>query len=137
MYFALGASPALLSMRSCKKYFSLSSFGYLFVCNPTHKTKTGTANRLETTKSNASGAIKQSSQSESGSSQSIRFDCIYYTLPRLLQGCGRCGFFRVMAVFQWIDSLATTAAPHPRFLGRATYWAPVEMLLGCSLSRRL
>ncbi len=52
-----------------QKYFSLSSFSYLFICNPTHKTKTGTANRLETTKSNASGAIKLSSQSESGSSQ--------------------------------------------------------------------
>jgi hypothetical protein len=135
MYFALGASPALLSML-LQKYFSLSSFSYLSICNPTHKTNTGTANRWETTKSNASGAIKLSSQSESGSSQSIQFDCIYYTLPRLLQGHGRCGFFRVMAV-QWIDSLAMTAAPHPRFLGKATYWAPMEMLLGCSLSRRL
>ncbi len=39
-----------------QKYFT-SKFSYLIISNPTHKTKTGTANRWETTNSKALGPI--------------------------------------------------------------------------------
>jgi hypothetical protein len=137
MYFALGASPALLSMQSCK---NISHFQvlviYLFATLPI-KLKLGLQIGWRLLKAMHLEQSNYPANQNQGAVKSIRFDCIYYTLPRLLQGHGRCGFFRVMAVFQWIDSLAMTAAPHPRFLVRAKYWAPVEMLLGCSLSRRL
>jgi hypothetical protein len=44
------ASPALLAIGPCKVFLT-SKFSYLPFCNPTHKTKRGTANRWETTNS--------------------------------------------------------------------------------------
>ncbi len=48
------------------KKFSHPSFSCLYFSNPTHKTKTGIANRWEITNSNPAGPIKLSSQSIAG-----------------------------------------------------------------------
>ncbi len=44
--------------------FLTSKYRYLLFSNPTHKTKSGTANRWETTNSNAPGPIKLSGKSQ-------------------------------------------------------------------------
>jgi hypothetical protein len=40
-----------------QKYFSHPSFSYILFCNPTHKTRTGTANTWGTTNSKPLGSI--------------------------------------------------------------------------------
>ncbi len=51
-----------------------SKFSYLLFPNPTHKTKTGTANRWKTTNSNSPGSIKLSSQPTIG----VWICCAFY-----------------------------------------------------------
>jgi hypothetical protein len=51
-----------------QKIFLTSKFSYLLFSNPIHKTKTGTANRWETTNSNLPRPIIMIGQSETGSS---------------------------------------------------------------------
>jgi len=53
------------------KYIFTCKFSYLFFCNPTHKTETGTANRWETTNSKPPGQIIMMGQSETLSSSQI------------------------------------------------------------------
>ncbi len=65
------------------KRFLESKFGYLPFSNPTQKTKTGTANRWETTNSNPPGLIKLSSQSTAG----VRFCCAFYQPQHPVQKC--------------------------------------------------
>jgi hypothetical protein len=55
------------------KIFLTSKFSYLLFSTPTHKTKTGTANRWETTNSKALGPIIMIGQSETGSISQIIF----------------------------------------------------------------
>jgi hypothetical protein len=54
-----------------EKIFPRSKFSYLLFSNPTHRTKTGAANRWETTNSKAPGPIIMIDQSETGSSSQI------------------------------------------------------------------
>ncbi len=66
------------------KSFSHLTFVIYFFSNPTHTTKTGTANRWETTSSNLPGSIKLSSQSTAG----VRACCVFYKLPQqIVQKC--------------------------------------------------
>jgi hypothetical protein len=55
------------------KIFFTSKFSYLFICNPTHKTETGTANRWGTTNSKPPGPIIMMGQSETLTSTQIVF----------------------------------------------------------------
>jgi hypothetical protein len=50
------------------KTFLTSKFSYLLFSNPTHKTKTGTATRSETTNGKLPGPIIMIDQSKTGSS---------------------------------------------------------------------
>jgi hypothetical protein len=68
------ASTEVLLMWPCKKNL-ISKFSYLLLFpHPTHKTKTGTTNKWETTNSNPPGPIKLSSQSTAG----VRLCCVYH-----------------------------------------------------------
>jgi len=72
------AALVVLSMWTLQKKILTSKFSYLLFSNPTHKTKTGTANRWESTNSNLPRPIIMNGQSETGSSS--QSDHIYYTL---------------------------------------------------------
>jgi hypothetical protein len=63
------------------KIFLTSKFSYLPFSNPTHKTKTWTANRWETTNSNPHGPIKLSSQLTKG----VRLCCAFYQPQQTVQ----------------------------------------------------
>ncbi len=75
-------SPPDYGMGKPSKTFLTSNLG-TNSSNPTHKTKTGTANSWETTTSNPIGLIKLSSQSETGSNQ-YKLDLTQFI--RLFQG---------------------------------------------------
>jgi len=60
------------------KVFFLSEFSYLLFCNPTHKTKTGTANRWEATSSKPPGPVIMMGQSESVSTSQIIFITLFF-----------------------------------------------------------
>ncbi len=66
-----------------QKTFLTSKFSYLLFSNPTHQTKTGTANRCDTTNSNPPGPIKLSSQSTAGD----RLCCACYQAQHPVQKC--------------------------------------------------
>jgi hypothetical protein len=76
------ASPVVLSMWPCKIFLTFK-FSNLLFSNPSHKTKTGTANRWETTSSNPPWPIKLSSQSIAG----VRFCCAFYQPQKTVQKC--------------------------------------------------
>jgi hypothetical protein len=77
------ASPVVLKFVTLQKYFSYPSFGSLLFSNPTHKTKTGTANRWETTNSNPHGPTELSSQLTAG----FRLCCAFHQPLPLVQKC--------------------------------------------------
>jgi hypothetical protein len=60
------------------KMFLTSKFSYLPFSNPTHKNKTGTANRLETTNSKPPGPIIMIGQSQTGSGSQIIFITLFF-----------------------------------------------------------
>jgi hypothetical protein len=80
--FGVRSSPVMLSMWPCKKISWIQVWLFTF-SNPTQKTKTGTANRWETTNSNPPGPIKLSSQSTAG----VRFCCAFYLPQHPVQKC--------------------------------------------------
>jgi hypothetical protein len=59
------------------KIFLTSKFSYLLFSNPTHKTKSGTANRWETTNSNPPGLIIMIGKSETRSNSQIIFITLF------------------------------------------------------------
>ncbi len=68
-----------------QRYFSHSSFSYLPFSNPTHKTKTGTANRWESTNTKPPEPIIIIGQSKTGSSSQIIFICTLLSRSQALQ----------------------------------------------------
>jgi hypothetical protein len=64
-------------------YFSHPSLIIYFFSNPTHKPKTGTANRWQTTNINPLGPLKLSSQSTAG----VRVCCAFYQPQQTVQKC--------------------------------------------------
>jgi hypothetical protein len=105
-----------------QKVFFPSKFSYLLFCNPTHKTKTGTANRWGSTNSKPPGPIIMMGQSETVITSRIIF---YYTL-----------FWRCTSLLCHSPATANSEPNrhiltflHPIVLCRITYWAPLEMLL--------
>ncbi len=84
-----------------QKYFSHPSFNYFLFFNPTHKTKTGTANRWETTKK-TTWTNYYDSPIRNREHQS---DHIYYTLLRQVLG--------FVVPFTSISKLCKNAGPKP------------------------
>ncbi len=68
---------------SFKNIFFTSKFSYLLFSNPTHKTKTGTANRWETTNTNPRLPFKLSNQSTAGQQQVLGFAVPRTSLSKL------------------------------------------------------
>jgi hypothetical protein len=66
-----------------QKYFSHPNLVIHFFPNPTHKTKTVTANTWETADSNPLGPIKLSSQSTAG----VRLCCAFHQPKQTVQKC--------------------------------------------------
>ncbi len=95
-----------------------SKSSYLLFSNPAHKTKTGIADRWETTNSNPPGPIKLSSQPTAG----VRLWCAFYKPLHPLQKC----WAKTILLSQTGHVLTFL---HPIFFCRATYWALVELLL--------
>jgi hypothetical protein len=73
-HWAVWLASPMLSMWPSKKNFLHPRLVISFFSNLTHKTKTGTANRWETTNNNPPGPTKLSSQSSVG----VRLCCAFY-----------------------------------------------------------
>jgi hypothetical protein len=101
------------------KIFLTSIFSYLLFSNPAHKTKTGTANRWETTNSNPTGPIVMICKSDHN----------YYTL-----------LFRLCCAFCHLSKLWENAVPKPfcwAKLACSDFWFPgshTEHHWSCSYS---
>jgi hypothetical protein len=102
---------------SLQKYFSIPSLVIYFFSNPTHKPKTGTANRWETTNSNPLGPLKLSSQSTAD----VRVCCAFYQPQQTVQKCWGQNHFAEPNGHVWIFL-------HSILICRVTCSAPVELL---------
>jgi hypothetical protein len=116
-------------MWSCK-IFLTSKFSYLLFSNPTHKTKTWTANTWETTNSNPHGPIKLSSQLTTG----VRLCCAFYQPQQTVQTfCAKLYSYAKPACFDFSSSnfylqghirSTSGAALRLQLTRRSTNWFP-------------
>jgi hypothetical protein len=74
------ASPTVLSMTLQKKILP-SKFSYLLFFNPTHKTKTGTANRRETTNDKPPGPIRNREQQSDHNYYTLLWQVLDFAVP--------------------------------------------------------
>jgi len=85
-------SPPKVSMWPCKHISHIQVFVINFCPTPPIKLKLGLQVRGRLLIANPLEPIKPSTQSETGSSQYIPFNCVYETPGGLLQGPERCAF---------------------------------------------
>jgi hypothetical protein len=127
IYIYIRASPAVLSMWTCKNISHIQVLVIYFSLNPGIKLKLGLQIGGESTNSKPPGPIKLSSPIRNRE-QSINYDLTVF-IRLFFQGSSRSleamRFSRVRAVDPVLDM---TATPHPRFPVQGhTYWASVEM----------